>query len=69
MDHILLELFPMTHLPWVSLHGMAHNFIELCKPLCHDKAVIHERDQLWMYLVVKVKSNAVKNNADINLEC
>ena len=24
-----------------SLHGMAHSFIESCKPLCHDKAVIH----------------------------
>ena len=26
----------------VDLHGMAHSFIELHKPLLHDKAVIHE---------------------------
>ena len=32
----------MTHLCWVALHGMAHSFIELRKPLRHDKAVIHE---------------------------
>ncbi|KAF7250813.1 hypothetical protein EYD10_03434 [Varanus komodoensis] len=27
---------------WVALHGIAHSFIELRKPLRHDKAVIHE---------------------------
>ena len=27
---------------WVAPHGMAHSFTELCKPLDHDKAVIHE---------------------------
>ena len=32
----------MTHPSWVALRAMAHSFIELCKPLCHDKAVIHE---------------------------
>ena len=32
----------MARLSWVSLHDMAHSFIELCKPLHHDKAVIHE---------------------------
>ena len=26
----------------VVQHGMAHSFIELCKPLCHDKAGINE---------------------------
>ena len=46
VDHILSELFPMTHLSWVSLLGMAQNFIELRKPFCHDKAVMHEGDQL-----------------------
>ena len=44
VDHILLELFSMTRPFWVALHGMAHGFTELCKPLCHDKAVIHEGD-------------------------
>ena len=32
----------MTCLSWVALHSLAHSFIKLCKPLCHDKAVIHE---------------------------
>jgi len=27
---------------WVALHGMAHSFIELHKPLQHDKVVIHK---------------------------
>ena len=35
MDHVLLELSTMTHLPWVALQGMAYSFIEL------DKAVVH----------------------------
>ena len=51
VDYILSELFPMTHLSWVTLHQLVHSFIELPKPLCHDKAVIHERvslsDSLW----------------------
>ena len=43
MDHILPELFTITHPIWVALHNMAHSFIELCKPLHHDKAMIHAR--------------------------
>src|SRR5574337_517908 len=35
VDHILSELSTMTHPSWISLHGMAHSFIEL------DKAVVH----------------------------
>ena len=31
VDHILSELYTMTHLSWVALHGMAHSFIELDK--------------------------------------
>ena len=41
VDHILSELFTMTHPSWVALHSMAHSFIELHKPLHHYKAVIH----------------------------
>ena len=33
----------MTHLSWVALHGMTYSFIELHKPFCHNKAVIHKR--------------------------
>ena len=40
VDHVLSELsLRPVHLGWL---GMAHSFIELCKPLCHDKAVICE---------------------------
>ena len=41
VDHILSDLFTMTRLSWVALHGMAHCFTEL------DKAVVHVmRDSL-----------------------
>ena len=42
VGHILSELSTMTR--WVALHDMTHSFIEFCKPLCHNKAVIHEGD-------------------------
>ena len=42
VDHVSSELFTMTLPSWVALNGTAHSFIELCKPLCHDKAVVHE---------------------------
>ncbi|KAF7247156.1 Craniofacial development protein 2 [Varanus komodoensis] len=42
VDHVLSELSAMTCPSWVALHGMAHSFIELHKPLRHNKAVIHE---------------------------
>ena len=41
VDHVLSELFTMTRPPWMPLHSMAHSFIELCQPLCHDKGVTH----------------------------
>ena len=42
VDHVLSELSTMTHPFWVALYGMAQSFIELHRPLHHDKAVIHE---------------------------
>ena len=42
VDHIFSGLFTMTCPSWVALHSMAHNFIELHKPLQHNKAMIHE---------------------------
>ena len=42
VEHILSELSTMTNWSSVALHGMAHSFIELRKPLRHGKAVIHE---------------------------
>ena len=44
MDHVATELFTIIHPSWVDLHSMAHSFIELCKPLHHNKAVIQEGD-------------------------
>ena len=62
-----IRILYLTCPSWVALHGMAHSFIEL------DKAVIHVVSlvsflwlwfsaQLWMSLVVKVKSDSVKNS-------
>ena len=33
VDHVLSEVFTTTHPFQVAFQGMAHNFIELCKPL------------------------------------
>ena len=49
VDHVWLELTAMTRLSWVTRRGMAHSFIELCKPLRRDKAVIHEGVNTDMY--------------------
>ena len=43
MDHVLSELHYDPSI-LVALHSMAQSFIELCKPFCHDKSVIHEGD-------------------------
>ena len=52
VDHVLLELFTMTCPPWVALNGMAHTFTVLCKPLCHNKALIHEEEKpRWKYIL------------------
>ena len=44
VDHVLSELPTLSHLSWVSLHSVAHSFIELCKPLCHHTAIISKGD-------------------------
>ena len=49
VDHVLSELFTMTCPTWVTLHGMAHSFIELYKPLCHEKAVVHIQLRLLQF--------------------
>ena len=53
VDHILSELWQktMTHPSWVSLNAWL-SFIDLCKPLCQDKAVICEG--LTKVCIVKV---------------
>ena len=52
VDHVLSELSTVTHMSWVALHGMAHSFIELCKPLLHDKAFIHEGGSLYITVIM-----------------
>lgn len=42
LDHVLLELFTITCLSWIALLHMPHSFTEWPKPLCHEKAMIHE---------------------------
>ena len=46
VDHILSELSTMTCPSWVALNGMAHRFIDSCKPLCHNKPVTHEGEKV-----------------------
>ena len=54
VDHILSELSTMTHLSWVALHGMAHNFIELDKVMVH---VINLVSFLWLWFSVCLPSD------------
>ena len=42
VDYVLSKLSTVTCPSWVALHDMAHSFTELCKPLLHNKSVIHE---------------------------
>ena len=42
VDNVLSEIFTMTHLSWVALHGIAYDLIDLCKPFHHNKAVNDE---------------------------
>ena len=46
VDHILSKLSTMTHLSWISLHSMAHSFIELDKTVVH---VISLVSFLWLW--------------------
>ena len=55
VDHVLSELFIMTPPSWVALHSMAHSFIELCKPLHHDKAMIHEGETMTDFIFLGSK--------------
>ena len=65
VDHILSERSTVTHLSWVALHSMAHSFIELCKPVRHDKAVIHE----GVLLHIHTKTRGTQRNFGRLLIC
>ena len=45
VDNVLSQLSTMTYPSWMALQRMAHSSLELCKPLCYDKAVIHKEDE------------------------
>ena len=47
VEYISVRTLHTTRPSWVALHGMAHSFIELPKPLYHNKPEIHEEDLLW----------------------
>ena len=61
VNHVLPELSTMTLPSWVALHGIAHSFIELLKPLLHDMAVIREGEILnrWYPIQFLLRSGAV----------
>ena len=44
VDHTCQNTPIWSAWPWVALHSIAHSFIELHKPLYHDKDVIYEGD-------------------------
>ena len=46
-----------TRPSWVTLHLQVHTFIELCKPLCYDKAVIHEGDERGREVIIFVNES------------
>ena len=54
------------HLPWVALHGTAHSFIKLHKPLCHDKAVIHEGAHIHSQIGIQRNLRQVHTYSIIN---
>ena len=65
-DHVLLELSALIHPSWVALHGMAHSLNEFCKPLRHDKAVIHEEGGNMCTCVILAKQYKAESDSEIN---
>ena len=42
MHYVSSGLLTVTHPSWRSLNGMVNSFIDLHKPLCHNKTVSRE---------------------------
>ena len=59
VDHILSELFTMTHLSWVAWHGTTHSFIELWKPDQHDKSLILKGDIKKLSMLICLLQDSV----------
>ena len=47
VDPVLSEFFTKTHPSWLVIQGMAHSFIELCKPLCHAMTRLLSMKVYW----------------------
>ena len=45
VDHVLSEVSAVTRPSRLTLHLVGHCIIELCKPTCHNEAVIHEGEK------------------------
>ena len=58
------EFLTMTKPSWVALHGMTHSFIELCKPLHHDNAVILKGDMVFFCFSVAKSCPSLCNCMD-----
>ena len=54
VDHILSELSTMTRPSWVTLHSLAHSFIELAKSVVH---VLRLVSFLWLWFSVCLPSD------------
>ena len=69
IKRLFSSLWP-TYLGWliVEPQGMAHCFIELCKPLIHDKAVIHEGENKFNCIFFKKKDFCSLNDTKMRVE-
>ena len=54
VDHILSERSTMTHPSWVTVHGLAHSFIELGKAVVHGISFV---SFLWLWFSFYVPSD------------
>ena len=63
LHHGLLELSALTCLSWV-----VHSFIELYKPLCHNKAMIYEVPVLCWVTRLWVQALSWEITLDKNLQ-
>ena len=51
VNHVLSELFTMTHLSWVALHGMSHSITESHKTLCQTRLWSIWKRYFWYFKI------------------
>ena len=64
LEWVDISSFSGTRQSWVAMHSKAHSFTELHKPLCHYKAVIHERDNRILFNVKKEGYSDISYNME-----